>query len=163
MVIGFYLLRFRQHELRSLSAGNPLREFNLRLQAIREHHRRNPGEKAEPLKLDILVEKPLALGSLHTERLLEDLAVRRHEKATAKVAADAVLASTLPSKYAANITEGNISLTDFKVEAEAPSKVALFTSLTRQCLLLSQTRRDSESFWICMPHTPSISISRALW
>lgn len=113
--------RFRGDELRSLSGPNPLREFNARLQGLREYHRRHPGEKIEPLKLDILVETPLALGSLHTEKYLEQLAVRRHDKAVGKVAADAILASTLPAKYAAAVTENKLAMQDFRVEAEPAS------------------------------------------
>jgi hypothetical protein len=93
----------------------------MRLQGLREYHRRHPGERIDQMKSDVLVESPLALGSLHTDKYLEQLAVRRHERAAGKVSADAILASTLPFKYAASVQEGKSALEDYRVEAEAPS------------------------------------------
>ncbi len=52
---------------------------------------------------------------------MERQAVRRHERAAGKVAATAVLASTLPPRYAAPVAESSFNLNDFKIEAEQPS------------------------------------------
>ena len=92
------------------------------MQSLREYHRKHPGERIEELKIDVLASTPLTLGSLHTERLLDQLAEKEHERAAAQASADAVVASTLPPKMVAPVAESTSTPKDFRVDSAAPSR-----------------------------------------